>query len=147
MNHMPAAERASAHVLVGRLLATADSFRSRLESALGEADLSMAKLAVLRILTAAGEPMALSQLAEHNRCVRSNITQLVDRLEKDGFVRRILDPSDRRKRRAELTEAGRRAHAAGVRIVAAKERQLLGELSEPDRAALNHVMRNLGPCD
>ena len=76
-----AATAATAHRLVERLLATADAFRSRLEAALAEADLSMAKLALLRILSDAGEPVALCELAEHSGCVRSNIIQLVDRLE------------------------------------------------------------------
>jgi len=141
-----AATAATAHRLVERLLATADAFRSRLEAALAEADLSMAKLALLRILSDAGEPVALGELAEHSGCVRSNITQLVDRLEKDGLVRRILDPADRRIRRAELTEAGRRSHAAGVRILAVEERALVGGLGEADRQALFVAMEGLRTC-
>jgi len=43
--------------------------------------------------------------------VRSNITQLMDRLEKDGLVRRRADRDDRRSVLAELTPAGTQAHA------------------------------------
>jgi DNA-binding MarR family transcriptional regulator len=149
MNKTGAATRAAtptAHVLIGRLLATADRFRSRLEGALAMADLSMAKVSVLQILSDAGEPMALSELAEHNRCVRSNITQLVDRLEKDGFVRRIMDPADRRIRRAELTAAGRKAHAAGARIIAAEEHELMKDLSASERIALEAATNSLHGC-
>ena len=39
-------------------------------------------------------------LAERLTCAKSNVTQLVDRLEADGLVRRKLDPSDRRSRLA-----------------------------------------------
>ena len=129
--------------LVGRLLGTADMLKSSIEEALAVADLSMAKFGVLRILADAGAPMALSEVAERNKCVRSNITQLVDRLEKDGLVRRILDPKDRRIRRAELTVAGQEAHIAGARILATQERELLGGLSEAHRAALVVAMERL----
>lgn len=128
---------------MGRVIETADIFRSSMEGALASADLSLAKLSVLQILVDAGEPMALSELAEHNKCVRSNITQLVDRLEKDGLVRRILDPKDRRVRRAELTLAGREAHSVGSRILATQEQELMDRLGESDRIALDAVVERL----
>lgn len=147
MNKVHRPGRASADAadaVVSRLIGTADALRTRLEAALSVAGLSMAKVSVLHILAQAKEPMALSELAEHNHCVRSNITQLVDRLEKDGLVRRIFDPSDRRIRRAALTPAGRRAHAAGIRILETQERKLTDALSQADRAALSRAMERLG---
>src|SRR5712692_8462451 len=83
------------------LLKAAHALEDRLESTLGEVDLSAAKFGALSKLVAAGEPLPLSELAARVACVRSNITQLVDRLEDDGLVRRISDPSDRRSVRAE----------------------------------------------
>lgn len=131
--------------VLGRLIGTADALKRRTETALTTAGLSMAKVSVLQILVDADEPIALSDLAERNQCVRSNITQLVDRLEKDGLVRRIFDAGDRRIRRAELTPAGRQAHAAGVRILEMQERQLTDALSTADRAALTRAIQRLGP--
>lgn len=131
--------------VVGRLIGTAESLKWHVETALAAAGLSMAKVSVLDILVRADDPMPLSDLAEHSRCVRSNITQLVDRLEKDGLVRRIFDASDRRVRRAELTPAGRQAHAAGMRILETQERELTDALSAADRAALARAMERLGP--
>jgi DNA-binding MarR family transcriptional regulator len=135
----------TAKSVVGRLIGTAESLKWRVETALAAAGLSMAKVSVLEILVRADDPMPLSDLAEHSRCVRSNITQLVDRLEKDGLVRRIFDASDRRVRRAELTPAGRQAHAAGMRILETQERELTNTLSTADRAALARAMKRLGP--
>ena len=34
------------------------------------------------------------------------MTQLVDRLEADGLVRRVADPTDRRSVKAEITDEG-----------------------------------------
>src|SRR6267378_1958467 len=78
---------------------------SRLEVRLSDVGLSLAKLAALHQLTAAGESIPLGQLAERLACVKSNVTQLVDRLEADGLVNRTSDPNDRRSRLAVLTPA------------------------------------------
>jgi len=73
----------------------------------------------------AEEPLPLSDLAARQHCVRSNITQLMDRLEKDGLVRRRADPDDRRSVLAELTPAGTQAHAKGVRALAEAQRAIV----------------------
>src|SRR5919106_1567955 len=99
------------------LLAAAGALESRIESALAEADLSMAKLCLLSQIVEAGDPVALGELASGLRCVRSNVTQLVDRLETDGLVRRVDDPSDRRIVRAEVTALGVERQAEGRRVL------------------------------
>lgn len=45
-----------------------------------------------------------SQLAEKTALDRPTVTGLLDRLERDGWVERRLDPSDRRTLRVHLTE-------------------------------------------
>ncbi len=102
--------------------------------------LSLAKLAALRALREAGESLPLTQLAARLSCVKSNITQLVDRLEADGLVNRAADPHDRRSRLAEMTAAGRKACAAGTRIQQQAERVLLNELSGSERRQLASLM-------
>src|SRR5215831_15229814 len=75
------------------ILQTAHALEARLETALGEAGLSGAKFSVLSELVRSGEPLALSELASRLACVRSNMTQLVDRLEADGLVRGVSSRS------------------------------------------------------
>src|SRR5579864_8907234 len=89
---------------------------SRVEARLSEVGLSLAKLAALHQLTEAGDSLPLGQLADRLSCVKSNVTQLVDRLEADGLVNRTGDPNDRRSRIAVLTDAGRSAFARGSEI-------------------------------
>src|ERR1700689_3028176 len=55
----------------------------------------------------AGEPMAMSQLAGRLKCEPSNITGLVDRMEKRGLVTREPDGRDRRIKLVTPTETGR----------------------------------------
>ena len=69
--------------------------------------LSLPKLAALNRLVTAGDSMPLGQFAERLKCVKSNVTQLVDRLEADGLVTRAPDPNDRRSRLAVITEQGK----------------------------------------
>src|SRR5580698_9336015 len=66
------------------LLHAAGVVQAHLESKLDAVDLSLAKLAALSALADAGESLPLGQLAGRLSCVKSNITQLVDRLEADG---------------------------------------------------------------
>ena len=139
------ARRPVPNTLVFTLLETAEAVEARLEAALSSTGLSMAKLAVLHVLAEAQEPLALSELAERQHCVRSNITQLVDRLEKDGLVRRRADPDDRRSVRAVLTPAGERAHGQGMRALAAEQRAIMSLLSAGDAAALKGALALLVP--
>jgi DNA-binding MarR family transcriptional regulator len=129
---------------LSHLLEVAHELEGRLEEALAAAGLSGAKLGVLRALADAGEPLALSDVAQRVRCVRSNVTQLVDRLEQDGFVRRVGDVTDRRVRRATLTTAGRKAYATGVRVVARAERMVARGLTKANAGALTRALRQLG---
>ena len=111
------------------LLHAAEVAQTHVESKLVTLGLSLPKLAALRALSAAGESLPLGQLAERLSCVKSNITQLVDRLEADGFVARAHDPNDRRSRLAVMTPAGRKACDEGTRVQDETERELFGALS------------------
>ena len=105
--------------------------------------MSLAKLAVLHFLADANEALPLSDLAARQHCVRSNITQLVDRLEKDGLVRRRPDPEDRRSVLAELTPAGQQAHAKGVRALAEAQRAIVKVLKAGETASLQNALSAL----
>jgi DNA-binding MarR family transcriptional regulator len=96
------------------LLNVAHAWGDRLDSALSQSGLSVAKLGVLTQLVEAGQPLPLSALAARLSCVRSNMTQLVDRLEADGLVRRVDDPDDRRSVRALVTRLGEERQAVGA---------------------------------
>jgi DNA-binding MarR family transcriptional regulator len=116
---------------------------SRLEAKLSDVGLSLAKLAALNRLTEAGESLPLGQLAERLSCVKSNVTQLVDRLEADGLVSRTGDPNDRRSRLAVLTDAGRKAYAKGSEIQVQTERELFGVLTEDESDTLHEILGKL----
>lgn len=130
----PVAE--SPEELTHSLLAAASMLRSRFEEALQSVELSVAKYELLLHLADRGEPLPLNELATGKKCAASNITQLVDRLEADGLVRRIEDPDDRRSKRAALTALGKERQAAGARQIKKVQSEFAAALSEADRRAL-----------
>ncbi len=126
-----------------QLLGSLHGVEERLETALDPLGLSLAKLKTLAELVSSGEPLPLRTLAERSACVRSNITQLIDRLEADGLVRRVDDPRDRRSVRAELTAEGRSRHTAGMRALQKAERELLKHLSPKQQEDLLQLLELL----
>ena len=118
------------------LLDAARSVEARAEGALDSIGLSLPKLGALRHLVLAQAPLTLSQLAERHCCGKSNITQLIDRLEDDGLVVRVADPDDRRTIRATITDAGRAAYERASAILADHERALDERLGAETRATL-----------
>ena len=125
------------------LLHAAEAVQSRVDGALAEIGLSLPKLAALAQLHAAGESMPLGELAAKLSCVKSNVTQLVDRLEADGFVSRAPDPNDRRSRLAVLTSAGRKAFEAGTRVQQQAEREAFGNLTAEESHQLQALIEKL----
>lgn len=128
------------HDLLATIMHVAGVIQDRLESALEPTGLSLAKLGALKHLAESNEPLALGQLAERIACVKSNVTQLVDRLEADQLVRRVPDPSDRRSVRAEITAEGRARYRAGMVAVQAAEAELVSELELEDRGQLYELL-------
>ena len=126
------------------ILHAAQLIEGQIEGALDKVGLSMAKHSALSQLAEAGTPLTLSELAERLSCVRSNITQLVDRLEADGLVRRVNDPSDRRSVRAELTDLGIERQAAGAEEVARVQKEISDRLSSEDLSSLESALLSIG---
>ena len=125
------------------LLDAARAVEARVERALADEGLSLAKLGALRHLALAEAPLTLTQLAERHCCGRSNVTALIDRLEADGYVERTVDPSDRRNVRAALTESGRTAYERASAILAEHERAIDERLGQTPRAELARGLQTM----
>ncbi len=125
------------------VLRAVSSMEDFIESRLAAVGLSIPRLAALQRLADAGDALPLGQLAERLACVRSNVTQLIDRLEADGFVKRAADPNDKRSRLAVITDAGRRAWQEGVRVQNEVEAHLFSDLSGEDAVRLARILETL----
>lgn len=92
---------------------------------------------LILLRTAPGRRLRMAELADQTLLSRSGMTRLVDRLERDGLLRRDTCSSDARGCFAVLTEQGaellakaRETHLAGVR------KRFIGLLGEKQLACL-----------
>ncbi len=134
----------SERALLGALLHAGAAVDAALERSLEPWGLSRAKMGALHHLAAAPGGLPLGQLAERLACVKSNVTQLVDRLEADGLVRRVPDPSDRRSVLAQVTPRGRERFEVAARAQERAEAAILDGLGEEERERLADLLRRVG---
>ncbi len=125
------------------LLSAARALEKRMEAALETVELSPPKYSVLTHIVESGEALSLSECASKMTCVRSNMTQLIDRLEAEGLVKRVEDPDDRRAVRAAITPLGSRRQAAGAQQVKKVQEEFARSLAGVDPLALQKALSAL----
>jgi len=95
--------------LIVTLRRTVSELTNMLEAVTGDVRVTPGRINILMTLDSQPEKrLPLSELGEYLVVTRANITGLVDGLVKDGLVRRIDHPDDRRMVLAELTEKGKK---------------------------------------
>ncbi|MEU2548992.1 MarR family transcriptional regulator [Streptomyces roseolus] len=87
-------------------------------------------------------PAAMRALAETMTCDASNITGIVDRLEKRGLVRREAGTSDRRVKNVVLTAEGERV-ADAIRAGMRTTQEGLDRLDDQDRDRLRSLLERV----
>lgn len=100
---------------------------------------SLATLGVLGRLTRDGA-QRLGELARAERASQPGMTQLVDRLARDGLVRRTPSPDDGRVVLVEVTAAGRAAYADTLRRLGELLDLRLAGLPAADRHSLDAAL-------
>ena len=130
--------RRSRAALMDALYAAHVAARAGVEQAMRELDLTDSLADVLWQLPS-GESLSRGTLAERLKCDPSNVTFLMDRLERKGLVERGIDAHDRRVRTVRLTDAG----AAGRErlIEAAAQAPAFAGLSTAETSELTTLLR------
>lgn len=99
----------------------------RLDNALREFDLTLARFEALVVLTWSRQgPLPLSRLGRHLMIRPASVTNIVDRLVAQGFAERFQHPTDRRVVLAEATEAGHRVVGRATKRIIAMQNGLAG---------------------
>lgn len=122
------------------LVACAKTIMMHMDVALESAGLSGPKMWALRHLIESENPMGITDLAECIHSVKSNATQIVDRMEADGLVQRVPNPEDRRSVIIEVTEEGRERFEAGMAIMKSNAEHIFGDFKPPEQ---RHLMCSL----
>lgn len=118
-------------------------------------DVSALPHAAMRLLGRLDElgPTRISELAKADRCSQPTMSNLVQRQEEQGWVRREADPADSRASLISLTEAGygelQRARQEAGAAVATRLRQLpAADLTTLEAAvAVMHKILTLEPLE
>lgn len=126
----------------GRLLSVAARLvESRFDDVLAGHDLTHAGLIVLHHLQA--QPRTQRELAVLCRVTDQTMSRTTERLERTGLVTRGVDPDDRRRTIAQITDAGGRT-LARARREAGESQLLLGVVDDYEhfRAQLVKIIRH-----
>lgn len=93
---------------------------ARSEEALRPFDLTFARYEALVLLAFSREgALPLGKMGTRLMVHATSVTNIIDRLENQGLVRRIAHPTDRRTTLAEITDDGRRVVAKATEAVSA----------------------------
>jgi DNA-binding MarR family transcriptional regulator len=115
--------------------------RRVVDDALADQDLTLPRAKVLGALIQGACPQ--NALAGTFDLAPRTVTELVDGLEKMGYVERRVDPADRRVRQVHITESGRRAHEQAWAVRTRILERLFGSLPPEELTALGAVLSRL----
>ncbi len=138
----PAEERRALDAYV-KFVRAYDTIDSRLRNGLREEGLTVSQLGVLEALMHIG-PMVQSELAEKLLTSPSNLTTVLDNLERDGLVRRQRSTEDRRQVEVSLTADGRELIEDVFPRHAERITRLFGALDPEEQDELGSLCRKLG---
>lgn len=122
------------HRFLDVMLAHKEQFTAKL----AKYDLNPPQAFLLRSV-APGSNVLMCHIASALSCDASNVTNLVDRLERRGLIERQADPSDRRVRRIVLTRAGARLRAQLLEDAFAPPTSL-GVLTAPELKQFERIL-------
>jgi len=118
--------------------------RRMLSDLFREHELTGSQFRVLRLLDESGEEgVMLSQVGDRLRVTCGNITNLVDRLEQRGYVRRRPHPTDRRVLLAELTSDGREALARITPMYREKIARMMACLADDEQEMICELLNRI----
>lgn len=131
--------------VVGRLLRLEGLVLTAVNAALQPFGVKYQEYAVLATLRVAGTPYRLSpsQLQSTLLFTSGGLSNLLKRLEEQGWIKRSADPDDRRGVLVKLTAKGKRLADQAMPVHAAAELQLLRMLNDKQRATLAALLRLL----
>ena len=116
---------------------------ARLNDVLRPFGLTFPRYEALMLLsfTKAGS-LPLGKMGERLQVHRTSVTNIIDKLEKDGLVRRVPHEQDRRATLAEITDEGRRVASAATKAMHGALFGI-GALAAGEQEQLTEILREL----
>jgi DNA-binding MarR family transcriptional regulator len=85
----------------------------------------------------------VSELARRAQITKQSMAELVEHLERHGYVERIPDPSDRRAKLVRATSRGSEVYRIAREVVAEIEREWTARLGAPKMRQLRALLQEL----
>jgi DNA-binding MarR family transcriptional regulator len=134
-----------AHEALLNIFVTADLLGKEADRVVQPFGLTRSQFDVLKILDhqtsdGSADQSSLGRMLVVNR---SNVTGIVDRMERDGLVVRIADPSDRRVKRIRMTPRGRRLFKAADAAYVRRTAEVVSALTPSDFDTVCRLMESI----
>ncbi len=113
---------------------------------LSEFGITPGQYGVLRCLWEDG-PCTPKELAQILRLENSTVSGVLDRMEKKGLIKRVVDPNDRRSIRVETTPPGAAMKDDVLRVIGELNMQVLGHLPPEERDGLIQLLADIGKVE
>ncbi|MBN1816639.1 MAG: MarR family transcriptional regulator [Sedimentisphaerales bacterium] len=109
----------------------------------GLTDVQLNLLMLLKYQSVPGEELTQAQLSDMMLVNRANITSLIDRLERDGLVKRTTNPMDRRYNNILLTLKARRILERVEPEYAGKVKEVMAVLTPAEQKKLIQILEKI----
>ena len=131
--------------ITGRLMRLGEMAGERMNATIQRFGVKYPTYAILATLRASGPPYAMTPKTLQATLLVSSggLSNQLARIEKQGFIQRVEDPSDGRGVRVELTPSGMALTEEAMPAQAATELAFVRMLSEEERATLEQLLRKV----
>lgn len=130
---------------LGKLWELSTLLSEEMQLGLTALGLTRARGELLMEVYSAGEPRTLRVLADALNVTPRNVTELVDALERDGYLQRRPHETDRRATLVELTDNGSTAMQHMLSDAGDMAGELLGDLADDELDTFNHSLDRVLP--
>jgi DNA-binding MarR family transcriptional regulator len=114
--------------------------RKETDRALAPLTVTVAQAYVLAVLDVVGRPLPVTELARAMLQESPSVTRLIDRMSHRGLVKRLSDPTDRRRSLVAVTEKGKRVFQQLRRPAKETSDEAFGVLSARERSTFHRLL-------
>ena len=117
-------------------------FARTLAACIAQYDVTLAQWVILLFLWTS-EGMTQTQLSRHVVIDDATMVRTIDRMERDGLVKRVRNPQDRRQHNIFLTDKGRSLRDVLIPCALAVNASALQDLTDAEQDQLLHLLRRI----
>ena len=134
---------AEPYEMIGALIATARLHRKHAEHVVSETCLHPTQHRVLMYLSRRGTPCLQREISEEFELTPAAVAQIVDKLEKCGYVARVTPENDGRCKHVSLTKAGEGVVTESLKAFREIDARTFSGISEKELAVFRGILSRM----